>query len=424
MFREDFLHYIWRFKQFDLQELRTTAGEEVQILQFGQYNTDGGPDFKNARIKIGNTVWAGHVEMHLNASDWNKHQHSSNPAYNNVILHVVFEADTTILHSSGDPIPMLELNGRIPLKLKNAYLKLLHEKSWIPCDSQIEIVSDFTKTLWLDRLLIERLEQKTENIQTALTNNQNDWETTFYQVMAGSFGLKINVEPFQRLAQTLPLITLAKHKNNLFQLEALLFGQSGLLNKEFEETYPNELKKEYLFLKHKHQLTAIPATMWQFLRLRPPSFPTIRLAQFAVLIHQSTHLFSKVLEAKNITELESLLKVEVSGYWLTHYVFDKASTKRKKSLGATTIQSIIINTIIPFLFLYGKWKGEEQYKEKALQLLEALPAEKNKVIDGWAALGLNTDTAYQSQALLQLKKHYCDRQQCLNCSIGNAILKG
>ena len=421
--REDFLHYVWRYKQFNFLDLKTTSGESVEVFQFGMYNTDGGPDFKNARIQIDETIWAGNVEIHIKASDWLKHEHSKNPAYNNVILHVVFEADTIINNNVGQPIPTIELNGRIPLKLKSTYLKLLHEKAWVPCANQIETVDHFTKTIWLDRLLIERLQQKTNIIAEALARNNNDWETTFYQMIARSFGLKINVEPFERLAQTLPLITLSKHKNSLFQLEALLFGQSGLLNDDSKEDYPNQLKKEYKFLSHKHHLSPLPKTIWQFLRLRPPSFPTVRIAQFAALIHQSSHLFSKVLEAENIEAIEKLFEVQISDYWQTHYVFDRESKKRKKSLGKSTVQLIIINTIIPALFLYGQSKSEEKYKDKALKFLEKLPAEKNRVIDNWLSLGFKADSAYQTQSLLQLKKHYCDEKRCLNCSIGNTIMK-
>ena len=420
---EDFLHYVWRYKKFDFQGLTTTVGENIEIFQFGTYNTDGGADFNNARIQIGETIWAGNVEIHIKASDWLKHEHSKNPAYNNVILHVVFEADIVINNNVGQPIPTLELNGRIPLKLKNTYLKLLNDKVWIPCASQVETVPDFTKMIWLDRLLIERLQQKTTIIAKALERNNNDWEMTFYQMIARSFGLKINVEPFERLAQTIPLITLAKHKNSIFQLEALLFGQSGLLEDDFNEDYPNRLKKEYQFLSHKHNLSPLPKTIWQFLRLRPPSFPTVRIAQFAALVHQSSHLFSKVLEAKDIKEIEKLFEVQISDYWLTHYVFDKESKKRKKSLGKATIQLIIINTIIPALFLYGQSKAEEKYKDRALKFLEQLPAEKNKVIENWLSLGFKADSAYQTQSLLQLKKHYCDQKRCLSCSIGNSVMK-
>jgi hypothetical protein len=422
--QEDFLHYVWRFKKFDFKELITTTGESINIFDFGQYNTNGGPDFLNAKIQIGDTIWAGNVEIHVRASEWHQHQHNENPAYNNVILHVVFEADESIHLPKGGVIPTLELHSRVALSLKNKYLKLLHEQDWIPCAKQIGEVPSFTKSSWMERLLIERLEQKTQVIQEMLERNNNDWEATFYQMMARNFGLKINVEPFERLAQSLPHIILAKHKDSLFQLEALLFGQAGFLNKSFEETYPSQLKKEYDFLKHKHSLTAIPHTMWQFLRLRPPSFPTIRIAQFAALTYQSLHLFSKILEAKDLKEITRLLKVELSDYWLTHYVFDKASPKRKKSLGTGTIQLIIINTIVPFLFLYGRMKGENSFPEKAFELLESLPPEKNSVIKKWQSLELPTENAHQTQSLLQLKKHYCDKKRCLQCNIGNYIMKG
>ncbi len=421
--REDFLHYIWRFKQFDLQKLITTSGDTVHIYNFGQYNTDGGADFLNGKIELNGRVWYGNIELHINASDWHRHKHNDNPAYNNVILHVVFNADQTIIRSNGEAIPTVELRGRIPLKLKNTYLRLLNEKEWIPCANQIQNVPSFIKTSWLDRLTIERLEQKTQLIEASLNRNNNNWEETFYQMIARSFGLHINVDPFERVAQKLPLITLTKHKDNLFQLESLLFGQAGLLQGDFQETYPNRLKKEFDFLQKKHQLEPIPKTMWQFLRLRPPSFPTIRLAQFAALIHQSTHLFSKVLDVKTIEDIEELLVVKMSDYWQTHYVFDKESTKRKKTLGKSTIHLIVINTIAPLLFLYGQKKKDEDFKEKAIQLLEAIPAESNSVIKKWATLDLKPENAYQSQALLQLKKHYCKLKRCLHCNIGNNILR-
>ena len=421
--QEDFLHYIWRFKKFNFENLLTTAGETIHIFDFGEYNTNGGPDFLNAKIQIDDTIWVGNVEIHVNASEWHKHQHNKNLAYNNVILHVVFEADEQILRTNNHPIPTLELTKKISLQLKNRYLKLLHEKTWIPCAPQIREISDFTKNAWLDRILIERLEQKTKIITQRLERNQNNWEATFYQTLAGHFGLKINVEPFERLAQSLSHITLAKHKNSLFQLEALLFGQAGFLNEPFQEDYPNRLKQEYDFLKHKHQLTPIPKTMWQFLRLRPPSFPTVRLAQFAALIHQSSHLFSKVLETSSLEELEKLFQVTVSDYWLTHYVFDKSSPKRQKSFGKSAIQLLIINTIVPSLFLYGQTKGDVSYSDKALKFLEEVSPEANSIIKNWKSLGMSAENAYQTQALLQLKKHYCDKKRCLNCNIGNTIMR-
>ena len=279
-----------------------------------------------------------------------------------------------------------------------------------------------TRILWLDRILVERLEVKLTEMEKSLTINQNNWEETFYQFLARNFGMKINAEPFEQLAKSIPLITLSRHKSNLLKLEALLFGQAGLLEIDFNDNYPKKLQKEYLFLKQKYNLHAINRTSWKLMRLRPANFPTIRIAQFATLIHQSVHLFSKILVAKNVKEIENMFEIKISNYWQTHYVFDKLSIKRNKSFGKNAVHLLIINTIAPFLFLYGKKKGDERYKEKALQLLEELEPEKNTIIDKWKQLGLEANSAYQSQALLHLKNNYCKNKKCMNCAIGNAVL--
>jgi hypothetical protein len=421
--KENFLHYLWRMKRFDLSNLQTTEGEQITIQKFGTHNHHAGPDFLNAKIQIGDTLWAGNVEMHLNASEWIAHKHQDDAAYNNVILHVVMEEDRPIFHTSGERIPCLEIKKRIPLKLVNVYQKLLHNEHWIPCQHHFFEVKELTKNLWLDRLLVERLEQKTEIIEQTLDNNNGNWEETFYQFLAKNFGVKVNAEPFEAVAHSLPLLTLAKHKNNAFQLEALLFGQSGLLEKEFVDDYPNRLKKEYDFLRKKHSLIPIEGVSWRFLRMRPANFPTIRIAQFATLIHQSVHLFSKILEVKKVKQIEALFRVELSDYWLTHYVFDKESKSRSKRLGKNAIQLLVINTIVPFLFLYGKRKADSAFKDQALQLLEEVSPEKNSTIEQWKVLGMQPDSAYQTQALLQLKNEYCSAQRCLECGIGGAILK-
>jgi len=421
--KEEFLHYLWRLKRFDLNNLQTTEGETVQIQNSGEHNQDAGPDFLKARIKIGDTLWAGNVEIHLKSSDWLRHNHQNDRAYDNVILHVVLEEDRPVFRATEERLPCLELRKRIPSKLSKIYLKLLNNEYWIPCQHHFFEVGEITKNLWLDRLLVERLEQKTEAIRLSLAQNQNNWEETFYHFLARNFGVKVNAEPFESLAKSLPLLSLAKHKNNLFQIEALLFGQAGLLEKEFEEAYPNRLKKEYLFLKKKHRLSPISPVAWRFLRLRPANFPTIRIAQFATLIYQSLHLFSKILEARDMGGIEKLFEVKLSDYWLTHYVFDKESVKRNKTLGKNTVHLLLINTIVPFLFLYGKLKGKETFKDKALKLLEEVPPESNSTLSKWKELGMLPKSAYQTQALLQLKNNYCKPKQCLKCAIGNAILK-
>jgi len=421
--KEDLLHFVWRTKRFDLFALKTTEGEPIQIQSFGEHNTHSGPDFFNAKIKIGDTLWAGNVEMHLNSSDWNKHHHSNDRAYDNVILHVVLEEDEPIFRKSGERIPALELKKRISEKLSKTYLKLLHNEYWIPCQHHFFEVSEMKRNIWLDRLLVERLESKTNLIHQQLQQNKQHWEETFYQFLARNFGVKVNNDAFEQLARATPLIYISKHKNDLFQIEAMLFGQAGMLEEEFEDDYPNRLKKEYHFLKTKYKLEPIDKVNWKFMRLRPANFPTIRIAQFAQLIFQSAHLFSKILEAENVEALEKLFKIEPSDYWKTHYTFDNDSEEKPKRLGKTAIHLFIINTIAPFLFVYGTQKAETAFQDKALSLLESLKPEKNSIINGWKDLGVMPESAAQTQALLQLKNEYCNQKRCLECSVGAVILK-
>jgi Protein of unknown function (DUF2851) len=421
--REDFLHYLWRTRRFDLTDLKTTKGETIDIQDFGEHNHNAGPDFLNATIRIGDMVWAGNVEMHVKASEWTQHKHQNDKAYNNVILHVVFEEDKTILTQNTEGVACLELRGRIPEGIAQKYWSLMHNEHWIPCQQQFYTVSELTKTMWMERLLVERLEEKTEAIATSLNQNKMDWEETFYQFIARSFGAKVNAEPMEWLARSLPHRVLAKHKNNLFQVESLIFGQSGLLDKGFEDEYPTLLTKEHAFLSHKHQLTPIETVAWKFSKLRPNNFPTIRLAQLASLVHQSTHLFSKVLESDSIEHIKALFDVKISDYWHTHYTFDTPSVLRPKTIGDDAFNLILINTIIPFLFYYGKLKKEEVYKDRAFAFLEQLKPESNNITEGWQLLGLEPKSAFNSQALIQLKNKYCDKKRCLECAIGNAIVK-
>jgi Protein of unknown function (DUF2851) len=401
--REDFLHYLWRTRRFDLTDLKTTKGETINIQNFGEHNHNAGPDFLNATIRIGDTTWAGNVEMHVKASEWSQHKHQNDKAYNNVILHVVFEENEHIFKENTEGVATLELRERIPEGIAQKYWSLMHNEHWIPCQQQFYTVSELTKTLWMERLLVERLEEKTEAIATSLYQNKMDWEETFYQFIARSFGAKVNAEPMEWLARSLPHRVLAKHKNNLFQVESLIFGQSGLLDKGFEDEYPTLLTKEHAFLSHKHQLTPIETVAWKFSKLRPNNFPTIRLAQLASLVHQSTHLFSKVLESDSIENIKSLFDVKISAYWHTHYTFDTPSVLRPKTIGDDALNLIIINTIAPFLFYYGKLKKEETIKDRAFAFLEQLKPESNNITEGWQRLGLEPKSAYNSQALIQLK---------------------
>jgi hypothetical protein len=361
--------------------------------------------------------------MHLQSSDWIKHQHQKDAAYQNVILHVVLEEDIVIKNSSGAIIPCLVLKKHIPKRLKGKYQELLHAENWIACQPSLPNISKERIGFWLDRMVIERLEEKTNQLLERLKENQFDWETSLYHSLGYSFGLKVNADAFEALMQSIPLTIIAKHQNSLLQLEALLFGQAGMLEDTFEEAYPNKLKKEYQFLKHKYQLQSI-VLPWKFMRLRPANFPSIRIAQMAAFLFQTRHLFSKILAAHAVKELENLFDLQVSLYWKTHYRLDKASKKRAKKAGIQFRRNVIINSFIPFLFAYAKARQLSQYQEKALAFLSEIPCEKNALIRRFEAIGMpKVDSAYQSQALLQLKKRYCDMQHCLSCAIGHEVLK-
>ncbi len=420
---EEFLWYLWKFRLFDNSDLKTTDGDSIQIIKPGQHNTDSGPDFFNARIKIQRTEWAGNVEMHTCASDWHKHKHTTDKAYDNIILHVVHDADLKLHRKNGELIPTLELKDRIPENIYGKYVQIRSGKDWIPCDKQISSIDKFILNNWLDRLLVERLERKSNAIIDSLKQNTNNWEETFYQILARNFGQKINSDPFELLAKQLPFSVLAKHKNSLMQIESLLFGVAGLLEKEFNDDYATNLQKEFRFLEKKFKLVPIDASLWKFMRLHPPNFPTLRISQFANLIFKSFHLFSKILEANNLKQLINLLETETSEYWQTHYRFDSFSPMKKKKLGEDAVKIIIINTIAPFLFIYGKEKGEEKFCDNALSILKKLEPEKNSIIAKWNSIGIPARNSYETQALLQMKNEYCSKKRCLECSVGNALLK-
>jgi len=419
---ETILHYIWQHKLFSAHNLKTTDGEPIEVINIGQHNTDAGPDFFNAKVKIGNTIWAGNVEIHKNSSDWNKHNHQNNAAYNSVILHIVEKADMEIFRKNGKKIPQLEL--AIPEHIAQNYTELLAEKNWIACADKIAEIPQIFIENWKNALLTERLEQKTSAINALLKENNNHWEECFYIVLARNFGFGTNSQTFEELAKSLSLSILAKHKNDLFQLEALLFGQADLLPEKTDNDYTKNLIKEYAFLSAKYDLQKkLDVSRWKLLRLRPDNFPHVRIVQFASLIHSSSKLFSKIIEKPEIEYLRTLFACEVSAYWQTHYTFSgEKSTKRTKKLGKQSVDTILINTIAPFLFAYATQKDNADLKNKAVALLEKIPAERNSVITNWKNLGINCASAYDSQALLQLKKMYCDEKKCIRCRIGHKVL--
>ena len=433
--REEFLYYIWENRLTD-NDLTTTEGEAVEVVATGYRNTDSGPDYLEAKIQIGDKLWAGHVEIHVKASDWNRHGHQSDKAYKNVILHVVYENDIQV-----NDIPTLELKGHFNESLFAQYQKLISSKNWIPCEKSIAKVPVFTRLSWLDRMAVERLESKSETVTKILEANQFDWEDALYKLMMRYFGLKVNNEAFEYLANILPFKTLLKHADNLLQVEAMLMGCAGFLNDDFSEDYPLLLKREFAVMKAKFNLLTMPPERWRFMRMRPSSFPTIRLAQMAQLIHKNGCLFAKIKSAKDTNEVKALFDVKASEYWETHWRFgvglsyngsrnddvrlpqcDSPTKSKPKHLGDTTTDVLIINAVAPLMFCYGKLHKDESVCETAIQFLEDTEAEDNAIIRHYAQCGITAENAMQTQALLHLYSYFCKRKRCLECRIANVLL--
>ncbi len=415
---EQLLQFIWQFQHFNAAELRTTAGEPLVIVHPGTYNTNQGPDFLNAKIKCAGTLLAGNIEVHVHASEWDAHGHSNDKNYSNVILHVVFKEDKQL----GLNFPTLELDGRISKILLAKYEQLMLSRNFISCEEHLASVNDIVWITWKQRLFIERLQEKAGYILLALEKQQWHWEDVFWQILAKSFGGTINGDAFESMAVSLPVNILAKHSLQPLQLEALLMGQCGLLEPEFEDAYPVMLQKEYRFLKKKYALPAVHIPV-HFLRMRPAGFPGVRLSQLAALIHNSRHLFSRVKDAGSLKEIKKMFSATANDYWHYHYSFDEQSAFKKKILGAQMVQHIILNTVLPMLFAYGSYNNVESYISKAIAWAEELKPEQNNITNGFEKLGISNISAADSQALIQLKKKYCDEKRCLECAVGAKLLK-
>ncbi|MEO6611329.1 MAG: DUF2851 family protein [Chitinophagaceae bacterium] len=414
---EKLLHFIWQFQYLNRTELCTKEGEPVEIGFQGHYNSNQGPDFSDAKIRIGKTTWAGTVELHIKTSDWAKHHHQEDKNYRNVILHVVWEDD-----GWQNDIPVLELQGRVSGILLQRYEELMYAGSFIPCEKTVQLVPELTWKSWKDRLLIERLLRKARLAENYLQENNHHWEETFWWLLARNFGMRINADAFEAIARSLPLGILGKHKSHIHQLEALLMGQAGLLEREFKEAYPQRLQEEYKFYKNKYSLQPGSNPVF-FLRMRPGNFPTIRLAQLAVFLQHSDHLFMKIKETDSLKNVKTWLDITASDYWHYHYCFDEETAFKEKKLGESMITNIIINTLAPLLFTYGRYHNENHYKEKAVDWLEGTAAESNSITNRFQQLGIINKTAVDSQALIELKNEYCNKKRCLECGIGNSILK-
>ncbi|MBC7383898.1 MAG: DUF2851 family protein [Bacteroidia bacterium] len=421
---EELLQYIWRYKYLLNQKLQTTRGEPVQIILPGQLNRDSGPDFFNARLQLGNTIWAGNIEVHIKSSDWKKHKHQLDKAYDNVILHVVLEHDEPVFNRFNEELPTLELKKLLPQNLLTRYQYLKQSQGEIPCEKIFELPDELITGNWFERLSVERLENKCIYIFELLKETNNHWEHVFYRVIARYFGQKINELPFELLAKQLPMNVLARNKHNLLQTQALVLGVSGLLNNQFNDDYLLVLKREYNALQNKYQLTSLDKSVWKFGKTRPANFPTVRLLQFAELVHQSTHLFAKLIDITYLQEAEHLFTIKSEQLVNTAAMHSKKQQIKMTSLqtGKGFVNLLLINVAVPILFAYGKWIQEEQYGNRALKWLNQLKPEENNITTKWRKLGLHAVNAKQTQALIALNNYYCKQKQCLRCAFGNHIL--
>jgi len=419
---EQLLQFIWQFQYYNRQELTTTSGERLTIAASGKHNFNQGPDFLDANIQIGNIHFAGNIELHVKASDWYKHHHQTDVQYSNVVLHVVWENDAAISTENGTLLPTLVLHDRVPKVLLERYKQLM-QASNIPCHSiTTPTLSELGWHAWKERLVAERLERKSKKVLAYLEATKQHWEEVFWIMIAGNFGIKVNTELFEVMAQTISVNILAKHKNQIHQIEAMLLGQANLLNGSYSDNYAILLQKEFRFLQKKYQLKQV-FIQPNFLRMRPANFPTIRLAQLAMLIVNSVHLFSKIKEQNDVAAVKQLFEVTANDYWHTHYQFDNESEFLEKRLGASTIDNLLINTVIPVLFAYGLHMQDEAIKEKAIKWLMAVKKETNTITKQWQQTSIAIVSAFDSQALIELTNNYCTQKRCLECAVGNRIFK-
>lgn len=423
--KESFLHYVWHMQYFNKHELRTTLGEKIEIFKQGNLNTDAGPDFSNARIRIGSMDWIGNVEIHTRSSAWLEHHHETDPAYENVILHVVWENDKEILRSDHTHIPTLQLKGRIDESLIRTYRQLTSSAFSIPCQKSLGKMDRITVLSMIEKALVTRLQRKSESVFTLLNQNGNDWEQTTYQTLAVNFGFRINAQPFLRLTQSVPLKIILRHSDKATDIEAILFGQAGFLDARRGDEYFQKLRGEYAALGKKYDLIKdkMSKADWRFLRMRPANFPTLRIAQFGALCQQRPGLFSSLLHACDKKTLTDIFAVEPTLYWRDHYQFSKKTSHGHHEPGDATIQNIIINTVIPIWVAYGKLHDDPDYLERSLHLLQTLPPEENRITKAWKDAGLVSQHAFDSQGLIELYNNFCSLHNCLSCNIGAALIR-
>ena len=421
--KEDFLHYIWKHKLLKLSQLETTQKDKLLLINSGEHNHNTGPDFFNSQIIIEDQRWAGNVEIHVKSSDWYVHGHEKDMNYDSIILHVVWEHDVDIYTKENFVVPTLELKQHIHENILNNYEKLFSKsQKWINCENVISSVDPFIIDNWLERLYVERLEQKSELTQKMLDTSKNDWEAVLIKVLFKNFGLKVNGDAFLNLINSIDFSIIRKEKQTLVSLEALLFGQAGLLNDDIQNAYYKTLQMEYNFLLKKHNLQANMKSQFQFFRLRPNNFPTIRIAQLAALLNQHQNLFSKITTITQLKDYYKLFDISISEFWKTHYSFTATSKRTYKKLSKKFIDLLLINTIVPLKFIYLKYINELN-EEELISTIKLIKPEKNAVIDGFKELNFKCNDALESQALLQLKNEYCEKNKCMQCAIGNELLR-
>ncbi|MEQ8302342.1 MAG: DUF2851 family protein [Cyclobacteriaceae bacterium] len=423
--QEAFLHYIWQLQYLNKNDLKTEDGEDVEVFDPGTLNGDAGPDFSSARIRIAEMEWVGNVEIHTNSSNWYDHGHEEDAAYENVVLHVVWRDDKPVLRGDKTKIPTIALQNRVDKSLIEKYKKLVESPTSIPCERVFPKVMDIVKFSMLDKAAMLRLERKSETATQLAKASDSDWEGVTYHLMGRNFGFKLNFEPFQQLTNSVRRKILLKHADNLTQIEALLFGQAGFLDHGIKDDYFKLLTREYKVLSSKYALEnqKISKSLWKFLRLRPANFPTIRIAQFSALMYENQNLFSRIVEASSYDEMVKLFEVKTSDYWHNHYRFGRKTARSLSGMGKDSINNIIINTVVPLLVAYGKFKDEQALVDRALTLLQQIPSEKNRIVKAWEEIGYKSRSALDSQALIELNNNFCLKRKCLSCSVGIEILK-
>jgi hypothetical protein len=423
--KEEFLHYLWKYGLYDSAKLFDNDHNSITVIHPGEYNRDAGPDFFNARISIDGTVWAGNVEIHIKSSDFDRHGHINDPAYNNVILHVVAEHDKKVFNSAGEELLTVPLI--FEQELYGKYLSLVNTPYIIACQDDIRGVDNILIRHWLNALVIERLQAKAEYVNRIFSETGNDWEETFYRMLTRYFGFRVNTGPFEMLATAIPFRIIRKHADNIFQIEALLFGTAGMLEEglfkeALSDDYYNNLIREYRFLSGKYSLRPVHGRCWKFSRLRPVNFPTVRISQLSAMLSVTGGLFSRIAESTDIRQVKDLLDVSASSYWDNHFVFGKESRSVTKRTGSQATDIFLINAVIPVLFSYGQCRGRDDISEKAISFLESIDKEDNIIIAEWKAAGISATSAFYTQGLIQLRNEYCKKRRCLSCRIGSKLI--